>query len=61
LEQAKEYRLWAYRKAAWTVDELDESIAEIYEARGEAGLRELPAIGKKLAARIAEWLQEEEV
>jgi DNA polymerase/3'-5' exonuclease PolX len=21
LEQAKDYRIWAYRKAAWTVDE----------------------------------------
>jgi DNA repair photolyase len=60
LEQAKQYRLWAYRKAAWTVDELAESIADIYESRGEAGLRELPAIGKKLAAQIAEWLQEED-
>jgi DNA repair photolyase len=61
LEQAKEYRLWAYRKAAWTVDELPESIADVYGARGEAGLRELPAIGKKLATQIAGWLQNEEV
>jgi DNA repair photolyase len=58
LEQAKEHRLWAYRKAAWTVDELPESIADVYESRGEAGLRELPAIGNKLAAQIAVWLQE---
>ena len=58
LEQAKEYRLWAYRKAAWTVDELPESMADIYEAKGEAGLRELPGIGKKLAGQIAGWLQE---
>jgi DNA repair photolyase len=58
LEQAKAYRLWAYRKAAWTVDELSESIADIYEAREEAGLRDLLAIGRKLASQIAEWLQE---
>jgi DNA repair photolyase len=56
LEQAKEYRLWAYRKAAWTVDELDESIGDIYATTGEAGLRELPGIGKSIAARITEWL-----
>jgi DNA repair photolyase len=56
LEQAKEYRLWAYRKAAWTVDELDESIGTVYATKGEAGLRELPGIGKSIAARIAEWL-----
>ncbi len=61
LEQAKEYRLWAYRKAAWTVDEWPESIADIHQARGEAGLRELPGIGKSLASVIAKWLREEGV
>jgi hypothetical protein len=58
LEEAKDYRIWAYRKAAWTVDEWPESIAEIYNARGEAGLRELPGIGKSMAGQIAEWLPE---
>jgi DNA repair photolyase len=59
LEEAKDYRIWAYRKAAWTVDEWSESIAEIYEARGEAGLRELAGVGKSLAGQIAEWLRED--
>jgi DNA polymerase/3'-5' exonuclease PolX len=59
LEQAKDYRIWAYRKAAWTVDEWPESVAELYEARGEAGLRELPGVGKSLAGQIAEWLRED--
>ncbi|MDZ7292540.1 MAG: hypothetical protein ONB44_20775 [candidate division KSB1 bacterium] len=57
LAQAPSYRLWAYRKAAWTVDELPESIAELYNSRGEAGLRELPGIGKSVAGEIANWLQ----
>jgi DNA repair photolyase len=56
LEQAKPYRIWAYRKAAWTVDKWPESIADLYAARGEAGLRELPEIGASLAAVIAGWL-----
>jgi len=60
LEEAKDYRIWAYRKAAWAVDEWPESVAEIYQARGEAGLRELPGIGKSLAGRIAGWLGEAE-
>lgn len=58
LEQAPDYRIWAYRKASWTVDELSESIAGIYEAKGEAGLRELPGIGKSLAGQIGAWLAE---
>jgi hypothetical protein len=58
LEGAKDYRIWAYRKAAWTVDEWPESIVDIYQARGEVGLRELPGIGKSMAGQIARWLQE---
>ena len=57
LEEAREYHIWAYRKAAWTVDEWPESIAGLYEARGEAGLQELPGIGKSLASQIATWLR----
>jgi DNA repair photolyase len=59
LEQAGDYRIWTYRKAAWTADELKENIAEVYNVRGENGLQELPAIGKILAAEIAQWLREE--
>jgi len=56
LEQANDYRIWAYRRAAWTVDEWPESIAEIYRDRGEAGLIALPGIGKRLAEEITGWL-----
>ena len=57
LAQADESRIWAYRKAAWTVDEWTESVAAIYHARGEAGLQMLPNIGRGLAAEIARWLR----
>jgi DNA repair photolyase len=57
LEQAQAYRIWAYRKAAWTVDEWPESVAEIYREQGEAGLQKLPEIGKGVAAEIGKWLQ----
>jgi len=58
LEQAKDFRIWAYRKAAWTVDELPESIADVYRERGKEGLQELPGIGGRLAGQIAQWLDE---
>lgn len=59
LEGAREYRIWTYRKAAWALDEWPESIVHVHQARGEAGLRELPGIGKSLAAEIAGWLSDE--
>jgi DNA repair photolyase len=60
LEEAQGYRIWAHRKAAWTVDEWPKSVAEIYQDRGEAGLRELPGIGKSLAQEIGAWLRDRE-
>lgn len=61
LEQASDYSIWAYRKAAWTVDEWPESIASVYETRGEAGLRSLPNIGRSIASQIAVWFKKREL
>jgi DNA repair photolyase len=60
LEVASDYRIWAYRKAAWAVDELGQDVATLYRDRGEAGLRALPGIGRGLAAEIGRWLNEQE-
>lgn len=58
LEMAKDYRIWAYRKAAWTVDEHPEGVSQLYREQGEAGLMALPNIGKSLAAEIAGWIND---
>jgi DNA repair photolyase len=58
LDGASDSRIWAYRRAAWTVDEMPDNIAEIYKTRGKAGLVELPGIGERLAGLIAVWLRE---
>ena len=58
LEGASRYRIWAYRKAAWTVDELESSIRELYTSQGVQGLQSLPNIGGKLAGVISQWLAE---
>jgi DNA repair photolyase len=59
LEMAESSRIWAYRRAAWTVDEHNTSIAEIYRGGGEEALRELPGIGARLAAQIGLWLEQD--
>lgn len=58
LEMANGYRIWAYRKAAWTVDELPQPINEIYRSGGVEGLEQLPNVGRKIAAEIAGWLKD---
>lgn len=59
LGQAGNYRIWAYRKAAWTVDELKESVLDLYRVKGEAGLQELPDVGKSISKEIVGWLSNE--
>ena len=59
LQQANSYVIWAYRKAAWTVDEIKENIAHIFQEQGEAGLQKLPHLGKSISRRISRWLAEE--
>ena len=59
LERSPSYLIWAYRKAAWTVDENPRNLKDIYLEKGQAGLRELPAVGKSIAAQIANWLDQD--
>ena len=56
LEEADERRLWAYRRAAWTVDELAVSVKGMYDEQGVKGLMTLPGVGKRIAGLIASWL-----
>lgn len=58
LQQAEGYRVWAYRKAAWAVDEWPSSLSELYRERGEQGLCTLPGVGRSIAGEVAGWLRE---
>jgi DNA repair photolyase len=59
LELAMEnnYKIWAYRKAAWAIDELDSGIEEIYTAQRNEGLLTIPNIGKQLAGEVETMLK----
>jgi DNA repair photolyase len=50
LEEAASQRIWAYRKAAWTVDDWPVPL------RSLESLQSLPGIGSSLAAQIGKWL-----
>ncbi len=51
------YRGLAYRKAAWALDDLKESIRQVYMDRGIVGIMELKGIGKSLASQIENLLK----
>nr|MDO8099688.1 hypothetical protein [Candidatus Njordarchaeota archaeon] len=50
------YKEWAYKKAAWALDDLKESLREIYRHRGIEGLMQIKGIGEKLAKKIKDLL-----
>lgn len=60
LELAMQNRhiIWAYRKAAWAIDELDRRIERMYTAQGIQGLLAIPNIGSQLAGEIEAMLQD---
>jgi DNA repair photolyase len=51
------HREWAYRKAAWAIDDLKEGIERIFQERGIEGLLEIKAVGKGLAKHIIDYLK----
>jgi len=51
------YREWAFRKAAWSLDDLDISILQLYKEKNVEGLLEVKAVGRSIANFIAEYLQ----
>jgi len=55
-EGANAFAAAAFRHAADTVERWPCALRAIYELRGEAGLRELPGVGRGIARAIAEML-----
>lgn len=51
------YKEWAYRKAAWALDDLEENIKQVYQNKGIAGVMEIKGIGKSLASQIEKILK----
>ena len=59
LERAPNYQVWAYRKAAWTIEDLKQDIGLIYQSMGIKGLQSIPNVGEKLGGDIEKWLMKE--
>lgn len=53
LDRAPASQVWAYRKAAWALDELHQDVGLILAQLGTAGLASVKDIGPKLAEEIA--------
>ncbi|HEX9675811.1 MAG TPA: helix-hairpin-helix domain-containing protein [Anaerolineales bacterium] len=58
LEQAPNWRIWAYRKAAWTVDDWPQGLDRVHAEGGREALAALPDVGPRLAEELAGWINE---
>jgi hypothetical protein len=59
LESASNYQVWAYRRAAWAVEDLEQDIGLVYRTMGFKGLQSIPDVGEKLGREIETWLKAE--
>ena len=55
-QDADRYRVGAYRRAAGTIRDLDQSVAELALSGGDEKLTDLPDIGKSIARVVAEYV-----
>lgn len=56
IEQKPSQRIWAYRKAAWSVEDLEQDIGLIYKTMGLKGIQNIKDVGPALAERIEKLL-----
>ncbi|MGH2621335.1 MAG: helix-hairpin-helix domain-containing protein [Anaerolineales bacterium] len=57
LERAASQAVWAFRKAAWAVDELPSRVDDLYRIQGRTGIESVPGIAPQAAEFAAAWLQ----
>ncbi len=48
LNDEPDYRVWAYRKAAWALEDLEQNLGLLYRTMGLKGLQSIPNIDKSL-------------
>jgi Helix-hairpin-helix domain len=52
LENASSQRVWAYRKAAWAIEDLEQDIGLVYRQMGRKGLEAIENVGPKMVTVV---------
>lgn len=56
LENAPAARVWAYRKAAWAIEDLEQDVGLVHRTLGLKGLEAIPNVARPLAKEIEKLL-----
>jgi DNA repair photolyase len=58
LDNAPGQRVWAYRKAAWAIEDLEQDVRLVYRQMGRKGLERIENVGPRLAEVVEGLLKE---
>lgn len=58
LDNAPGQRIWAYRKAAWAIEDLEQDVGLIYRQMGRKGLESIENVGPGLAEVVEDLIGE---
>ena len=58
LDRAPGERIWAYRKAAWAIADLEQDVGLLYRQMGRKGLESIDNVGPRLAGVVEGLLAE---
>jgi hypothetical protein len=58
LEGTPSHRVWAYRKAAWGIEDLEQDVGLIHDQMGARGLEGIPGLGPELAREVERLIGE---
>jgi hypothetical protein len=58
LDNAPGQRIWAYRKAAWAIEDLEQDVGLIYRQMGRKGLEGIENVGPRLAEVVEGLISE---
>jgi DNA repair photolyase len=58
LNREANHRVWAYRKAAWAIEELEQDIGLVYQHMGRKGLESIQNVGPRLAGVVEDLIHQ---
>jgi DNA repair photolyase len=58
IDGAPDARLWAYRKAAWAIEDTEQDLALIYHTMGMKGLQNMRDLSQETALIVERWIRE---
>ncbi len=53
-----QYKIWAYRKAAWAIEEINTDIGLVYKSLGLSGLQSIQDVGEKMGFEVEKLINE---